>query len=101
LLSEEEAKIFQSWDKVAPRFRVKRTETVAFKDVAFREVYGELITQIIRNPPTQKPLVLKTDLWNEGIEIDRSLASFINCEPKNCTLVCWNTSSLVSIFTLP
>jgi hypothetical protein len=86
LLSKVEVKMLRRWEKVAPRFRTKRT-SVAFKDIAFREVYGELIRQVIRKHLPQKCLVLKTDLWNEGIEVHRNLAAYVNDPSKKCRLI--------------
>jgi SAM-dependent methyltransferase len=80
MLTSEEIKILRSWDAAAAHFRRRYESTgksrFRFKDYAFREVYGNLITQTMRLLPGD-PKVLKTDLWNEGIEDGRSLAGYV------------------------
>jgi hypothetical protein len=69
------------WDHIARHFRSLtyhyRKKHVSIKDIAFREVYRELIKRIIQSHLSRAPLVLKTDLWNEGVERNRNLASFV------------------------
>jgi hypothetical protein len=86
LLSKLEVEMLRTWENVAPDFKTRRSK-VAFKDIAFREVYGELIRQVIRKHLPSRCLVLKTDLWNEGIEVDRNLAAYVNDSSKKCRLV--------------
>jgi len=94
LLSKNEVELLRSWDGAAAFFRKRyvseRKGRFRFKDYAFREVYGELIKQTINLAPGD-PLVLKTDLWNEGIEDGRSLVSYAS----GSTLVCTDISRYV------
>lgn len=80
-----------AWDRIARYFRWLsrryRRRRVSLKDLAFREVYGELIRQTLESHLPDDPLVLKTDLWNEGVEVNRNLAEFVHLATRDATLV--------------
>jgi hypothetical protein len=86
------------WDSIAPYFRFRhlasRGTLPRFKDVAFRNVYGELITKIVQHLPARAN-ILKTDLWNEGIEDDRNIATFAHTCTYDSALVCTDVSRYV------
>jgi hypothetical protein len=58
-------------------------------------IYTQLIKETISKELSQDPTVLKTDLWNEGIEIGRDLASEICHETADLTLVGTDISTYV------
>ncbi len=82
MLSKNDVETLRAWGRVAPLFLARHNARlrrgVSFKDRAFREVYGELIAQTIQSASARPVLVLKTDLWNEGVEYGRDLASLIH-----------------------
>lgn len=86
------------WDRAAAYFRQRYLTSgqkgFQFKDLAFREVYGELIEQTIRMLPAH-PKVLKTDLWNEGVEDGRSLAQYAHPRGSDSGPVCVDISRYV------
>jgi len=86
------------WDRVASHFRDRYLSNggaaFKFKDFAFREVYGELIVQTVRLLPAH-PNILKTDLWNEGVEDGRNLAIFAQTGNNDPNLVCIDLSRYV------
>lgn len=88
LFSKKEIEVLRSWDKAAAFFRKRYVSEgkgrFRFKDYAFREVYGELIKQTV-SLIQDDPMVLKTDLWNEGIEDGRSLANYARANDLICT----------------
>jgi SAM-dependent methyltransferase len=90
--------MLRAWDRAAKYFRQRYLanghERFQFKDLAFREVYGELIGQVIRLLPAQ-PKILKTDLWNEGVEDGRSLAQYANLQGSDSGPVCTDISRFV------
>jgi hypothetical protein len=78
-LSQREIEMLKVWDKVAARFRGTYVGTdIPFKDLAFRLIYAQLIRETIDDQLPKDPIILKTDLWNEGIEVGRDLASSIS-----------------------
>jgi len=83
MLSNDEVKILRRWDDAALFFqrRYASHRGFEFKDYAFRQIYGELIAHVMRSLPSHAT-VLKTDLWNEGIEDGRELASFAKCDEE-------------------
>jgi hypothetical protein len=97
MLSKAEVDMLRTWDRVAPSFRLRhlsQRNDSRFKDFAFREVYGNLITQIIGSLPANAN-ILKTDLWNEGIEDRRNIADFVQAHPTRSDLVCIDVSRYV------
>jgi len=90
--------MLRSWDRVAVRFRRRYlsdgNRRFRFKDYAFRQTYGELIKWTIRLLPAH-PRILKTDLWNEGVEDGRSLASYAQTEGNGSGPVCIDISRYV------
>jgi len=81
LLSNSEVETLLSWDRISSRFRLLarhyRREKPSIKDTAFREVYGELIRRIVKSRLPHEPWILKTDLWNEGVENGRNILSLV------------------------
>jgi hypothetical protein len=96
LLSRKEAEMLRAWDHVAPRFgpRYRRTG-IPFKDLAYQMIYTQLIMETINTELRQDPTILKTDLWNEGIEVGRDLASGICVKNTELQLVGTDVSSYV------
>jgi len=98
LLSKREIEMLRCWDHVAARFRQRYLSVgnnkIRFKDYAFRETYGELIKLTISLLPASHR-ILKTDLWNEGVEDGRSLASYARSEGNSSDLVCTDISRYV------
>ncbi len=86
------------WDRAAALFRHRYLahgrEAFQFKDYAYREVYGELIRQTIGMAPDAGK-ILKTDLWNEGIEPGRRLDDLALSSIDDPDLVCVDVSSYV------
>ena len=86
------------WDQAAAYFRQRYAtnsqKRFEFKDLAFRKVYSELIEQTIRLLPVH-PSVLKTDLWNEGVEDGRSLADHVGLRDSDLGPVCTDISRYV------
>jgi hypothetical protein len=80
-----------AWDRIARYFRLSylsyRRKRPSIKDMAFREVYGELIKGVLESKLSSDPVVLKTDLWNEGVETGRNLASCVYDASAIVTLV--------------
>jgi SAM-dependent methyltransferase len=98
MLSQNEIEILRSWDRVAAGFRRRYVSNAnkgfRFKDYAFREIYGELIKWTIGLFPAD-PTILKTDLWNEGIEDGRSLVGYAKTEGNASGPVCIDVSRYV------
>lgn len=98
MLSRDEVEILRSWDRVAAYFRARYVSEgkarFQFKDYAFRAVYGELIKQTMKLLPPHHT-VLKTDLWNEGVEDGRRLADYAEDECHELGLVCLDVSRYV------
>ena len=98
VFSENEIGTLRLWDHVASHFRrqylAHSGDGYQFKDIAFREVYGELITQTIQMLPAH-PKILKTDLWNEGIEDGRNLVAFAETAGTDSAPVCIDISAYV------
>jgi SAM-dependent methyltransferase len=103
MLSKSEIEILRSWDRAAPYFRKryasKGKEAFRFKDRAFCEIYAELIKQTMKL--LGRPLILKTDLWNEGIEDGRSLVEYAQGDDDSapicmdiCRYVCESANRL-------
>jgi len=77
-LSLKETDTLKVWDHVAPSFRRRTVKSgIPFKDLAYQMIYTHLIRETISNELSKDPTILKTDLWNEGIEVGRDLASGI------------------------
>jgi len=80
MFSDREIETLRGWDRISSHFRqryLSRTKTViSLKDIAFREVYGKLMKEAIQHAPKHS-FVLKTDLWNEGVEDGRDLLSIV------------------------
>jgi hypothetical protein len=96
LLSGKEIEILQVWDNVAARFRRMYARTGApFKDLAYQLIYTQLIRDTIQNELCEDPVILKTDLWNEGIEVGRDLASPICIEKEGLQFVGTDISTYV------
>ncbi len=98
MLSKREVEMLRVWDRAASVFRHRYlshgNERFQFKDYAFRAVYGELIRQTIQQLPG-RPNVLKTDLWNEGVEEGRRLSDFVHASNGDSILVCTDVSRYV------
>ena len=95
-LSQKETDTLKVWDHVAPRFRRRTVRSgIPFKDLAYQMIYTHLIRETISNELNQDPTILKTDLWNEGIEVGRDLASGICYGKANVQLVGTDISSYV------
>lgn len=98
MLSKDDVKMLRGWDRVASEFRHRYLsyggDGFQFKDLAFREVYGELISETIQLLPAN-PNILKTDLWNEGVEDGRNLAAFAKTAKDDGRLMCIDVSSYV------
>jgi SAM-dependent methyltransferase len=90
--------ILRSWEGAAAHYRERYNSNgkgrFQFKDYAFRAVYGELIRETIKLVPDSHN-VLKTDLWNEGIEDGRSLAEYAQEGGEGSSLVCVDISRYV------
>lgn len=90
--------MLRTWDRAASYFRKRyvsnANQKFQFKDYAFREVYGQLIKQTIGLLPAH-PTVLKTDLWNEGIEDGRSLVNYAQVEGNDPGPICADISRYV------
>ena len=96
LLSQKDIEILKVWDKVASRFRRNYVRTgVPFKDLAYQMIYTELIRETIDDELPKDPTILKTDLWNEGIEVGRDLASSISTDKVNLQVVGADISAYV------
>jgi len=96
LLSQKETEMLRAWDHVAPRFgRRSRRTGIPFKDLAYQMIYTQLIIETINTELRQDPTILKTDLWNEGIELGRDLASGICIKNAELQLVGTDVSSYV------
>ena len=95
-LSPKETDTLKVWDHVAPRFRRRTVKSgIPFKDLAYQMIYTELIRETISRELSQDPTILKTDLWNEGIEVGRDLASAICLETADLQLVGTDISNYV------
>ena len=95
-LSREEVEMLRSWEHVAPIFkRRNKKDDVSFKDLAYRMIYTQLIKDTIDGQLGEDPTILKTDLWNEGIEVGRDLASGICTMKTQLQLVGTDVSTYV------
>jgi hypothetical protein len=95
-LLSKDIELIKEWDHVAPRFRRRTMRTgVPFKDLAYQMIYTELIMETLDNELGQDPIILKTDLWNEGIEVGRDLASAICLEKVDLQFVGTDVSTYV------
>jgi len=95
-LSRKETDTLKMWDHVAPRFRRRTVRSgIPFKDLAYQMIYTHLIRETISNELSNDPTILKTDLWNEGIEVGRDLASGICDEIADLQLVGTDISTYV------
>jgi hypothetical protein len=84
------------WDNVAARFRRNYVKAgIPFKDLAYQMIYAQLIGETIDDEVPTDPTILKTDLWNEGIELGRDLASSILTEKADLQLVGADVSAYV------
>jgi hypothetical protein len=101
-LSKTDVETLRAWGHLAPVFRTRhktyRRRRASFKDNAFREVYGELIAQTIQGIPVRAPYVLKADLWNEGVENGRDLASTVHKACSTSVLIGMDVSLRVCEF---
>lgn len=102
MLKTRDVEILLAWDRIARHFRSVarhyRRSAGSFKDAAFRKVYGQIIKESIRSHLSQNLLVLKTDLWNEGIEVDRNMASFVSELVHNARVIGMDVSRAVCEF---
>ena len=95
-LSRTEAELLETWNRVAPKFRRRTLKTgIPFKDLAYQMIYTQLIKETLRDELSQDPTILKTDLWNEGIEVGRDLASGICITNQELQLVGVDISTYV------
>lgn len=95
-LSQEETDIIRTWYNVGARYLRRYVRTgVPFKDLAYQLIYTQLIRDTIRNELGEDPIILKTDLWNEGIEQGRDLASQICIENGGVQFVGTDVSAYV------
>jgi hypothetical protein len=82
ILTRQEVDMLRAWDNVARRYRQRYlsrgSSRFQFKEYAYREVYGTLLKQIVKDLPTRHPYILKTDSWNEGVEDGRNLITCVN-----------------------
>ena len=96
LLSRKETEMLRVWDHVAAKFRRKYVRIgIPFKDLAYQLIYTQLIREVVHNELSNNPTILKTDLWNEGIEVGRDLASEICIENMNALIIGADVSSYV------
>lgn len=78
MVSKHDLQELRLWDEIASRIRHRCSRTSDPPEgVAFGEIYRELVAQIVPRHPPGGLSVLKTDLWNEGIEVDRRLVPLI------------------------
>lgn len=80
ILRKKDVEMLRRWERVAPLFRrrylTRGVGDPQFKEQAFREVYGSLIKQTLESLPAHAR-ILKTDLWNEGVEQGRDLIGYL------------------------
>ena len=90
ILTKQEVEMLRLWDRIALRFRrsylSRGSARFQFKEYAYREVYGALIAQTMQGVPEHLS-VLKTDLWNEGIEDGRNLIGYATEQSGDRTIV--------------
>ena len=99
MLSSSDIAVLLAWDRIAKYFHTLSTNyqsgTKSIKNIVFSEVYGELIKKILNDYLSAEPKVLKTDLWNEGIETDRNLAKYVHKTSQKAELVGQDISRII------
>jgi hypothetical protein len=95
-ISQKDVEMLRIWDTVAPKFRRRTVRAgVPFKDLAYQMIHTQLIRETIHAELGKDPTVLKTDLWNEGVEVGRDLASEICIDNRDLELVGMDISTYV------
>ena len=71
---DDNLKLFRKWNEEDIQYSFQKRRTSAFKDAIFVRIYSEVINGVRRNYLRKsKQKVLKTDLWNEGVQPRRAL----------------------------